>query len=32
MALLKKYGYAGDFLMIDKIYTGNTPKNPFFQS
>lgn len=32
MALLKKYGYAGDFLMIDKIYTGNTPHNPFFQS
>ena len=32
MALLKKYGYAGDFLMIDKIYTGNTPQNPFFQS
>lgn len=23
MALLKKFGYAGDFLMIDKIYTGN---------
>ena len=32
MALLKKYGYAGDFMMIDKIYTGNTPDNPFFQS
>lgn len=32
MALLKKYGYAGDFMMIDKIYTGNTPQNPFFQS
>ena len=32
MALLKKYGYAGDFLMIDKIYTGITPHNPFFQS
>ena len=32
MALLKKYGYAGDFMMIDKIYTGNTPENPFFQS
>lgn len=32
MALLKKYGYAGDFLMIDKIYTGNTPQNPFFKS
>ncbi len=32
MALLKKYGYAGDFMMIDKIYTGNTPLNPFFQS
>jgi extracellular factor (EF) 3-hydroxypalmitic acid methyl ester biosynthesis protein len=32
MALLKKYGYAGDFLMIDKIYTGNTSANTFFQS
>lgn len=32
MALLKKYGYAGDFLMIDKIYTGNTSGNSFFQS
>ncbi len=32
MALLKKYGYAGDFLMIDKIYTGNTSGNTFFQS
>ena len=32
MALLKKYGYAGDFLMIDKIYTGNTSSNLFFQS
>ena len=32
MALLKKYGYAGDFLMIDKIYTGNAPENPFHQS
>lgn len=32
MALLKKYGYAGDFLMIDKIYTGNTSSNTFFQS
>jgi extracellular factor (EF) 3-hydroxypalmitic acid methyl ester biosynthesis protein len=32
MALLKKYGYAGDFLMIDKIYTGNAPEHPFHQS
>ena len=32
MALLKKYGYAGDFLMIDKIYTGNTSADIFFQS
>ena len=32
MALLKKYGYAGDFMMIDKIYTGNTPANHFHQS
>jgi len=32
MALLKKYGYAGDFLMIDRIYTGNTCDNTFFQS
>ena len=32
MALLKKYGYAGDFMMIDKIYTGNQPENLFFQS
>jgi extracellular factor (EF) 3-hydroxypalmitic acid methyl ester biosynthesis protein len=32
MALLKKFGYAGDFLMIDKIYTGNTSSNAFFQS
>ena len=32
MALLKQYGYAGDFMMIDKIYTGNTPENPFFRS
>lgn len=32
MALLKKYGYAGDFMMIDKIYTGNSPANPFFNS
>jgi len=32
MALLKKYGYAGDFLMIDKIYTGNTSADLFFQS
>lgn len=30
MALLKKYGYAGDFMMIDKIYTGNSPSDPFF--
>jgi hypothetical protein len=32
MALLKKYGYAGDFIMIDKIYTGNPSGNPFFHS
>lgn len=32
MALLKKYGYAGDFMMIDKIYTGNKPDNVFFRS
>ncbi len=32
MALLKKYGYAGDFIMIDKIYTGNTSGNQFFHS
>jgi 2-polyprenyl-3-methyl-5-hydroxy-6-metoxy-1,4-benzoquinol methylase len=32
MALLKKYGYAGDFMMIDKIYTGNTSDNLFFSS
>ncbi len=32
MALLKKYGYAGDFIMIDKIYTGNPSANPFFHS
>jgi extracellular factor (EF) 3-hydroxypalmitic acid methyl ester biosynthesis protein len=32
MALLKKYGYAGDFIMIDKIYTGNSSGNQFFRS
>lgn len=32
MALIKKYGYAGDFLMIDKIYTGNSTDDPFFSS
>jgi extracellular factor (EF) 3-hydroxypalmitic acid methyl ester biosynthesis protein len=32
MALLKKYGYAGDFMMIDRIYTGNRCNNSFFQS
>ena len=32
MALMKKYGYAGDFLMIDKIYTGNQTSHPFFNS
>ena len=32
MALLKKYGYAGDFMMIDKIYTGNTSGDKFFRS
>lgn len=32
MALLKQFGYAGDFLMIDKIYTGNSTGNSFFQS
>ena len=32
MALLKKYGYAGDFMMIDKIYNGDKPDDHFFQS
>lgn len=32
MALLKKYGYAGDFMMIDRIYTGNSSENSFFRS
>jgi ubiquinone/menaquinone biosynthesis C-methylase UbiE len=32
MALLKKYGYAGDFMMIDRIYTGNNSGNQFFDS
>jgi 2-polyprenyl-3-methyl-5-hydroxy-6-metoxy-1,4-benzoquinol methylase len=32
MALLKKYGYAGDFMMIDKIYTGKSSSNQFFDS
>ena len=32
MGLLKKFGYAGDFLMIDRIYTKNTVENPFFNS
>lgn len=32
MALIKKFGYAGDFMMIDKIYTGSTDNNNFFQS
>ncbi|MEP7237742.1 MAG: class I SAM-dependent methyltransferase [Ferruginibacter sp.] len=32
MALLKKYGYAGDFMMIDKIYVGNKPDDHFFRS
>ena len=32
MALLKPYGYAGDFLMIDRIYTGNSPADPFYRS
>lgn len=32
MALLKPYGYAGDFMMIDRIYTGEPSANPFYQS
>jgi len=32
MALLKKFGYAGDFLMIDRIYTGDPPENSFYKS
>ena len=32
MALLKPYGYAGDFMMIDRIYTGEPSGNPFYQS
>ena len=31
-ALLKKFGYAGDFLMIDQIYTGRESQNPFYES
>ena len=31
-ALLKKFGYAGDFLMIDAIYSHLSPENPFFKS
>lgn len=31
-ALLKRFGYAGDFLMIDKIYTRECSDDPFFKS
>ncbi|MCG6189765.1 class I SAM-dependent methyltransferase [Maribellus maritimus] len=31
-ALLKRFGYAGDFLMIESIYKGQTPEHPFYKS
>lgn len=32
MALLKPYGYAGDFLMIDRIYTNHSSTNLYHKS
>lgn len=31
-ALLKKFGYAGDFLMIDNIYSNHFSDHPFYKS